>query len=325
MPRTIKTAATLEALLHAQDGVATVDQLLGHGISRNAIDKRVTRGRWQRLISGVILTEPGSRTRRQLLIAASLWAGADAAIDGVDALRWYGLDVPRPAGDRVHVVVPALSQHRTRGFVVVRRALAQITVGDHGLVPYVDAATAAIVAARNERDTRRGINLLSRSLQQGVVTVRSLQTARQLIGDKWCRPTDGALLAVGVGLRSSAEADLRRLWSTSALLPEPTWNQWLDLGDGGPFVCVDALIKSAGMAQEVIGRKYHAWGAQYEDTAARKERLQACGIVVTDATPMRIRRAGPALLANIERIYKQHAGRGMPDGVRLIKPPGIAT
>jgi hypothetical protein len=325
MPRTIPHTSGLQALLHSQDGVASVAQLAEHGITRNAIDKRIGRGRWRRVITGVVQTDPGRCSRRQLVIAASLWAGPEAAIDGADALLWYGLDVPLARPSRVHVVVPALSPLRSRGFVVVRRALAQVTVGDRGLVPYVDAGTAAIVAARNERDTRRGIALLARSLQQELVTLDSLQAARDCIGDKWCRPVDGALLAVGVGLRSTAEADLRKLWLTSTVLPEPRWNQWLDLGDGGPLVCVDALLDTAGMAQEVIGRKYHAWGTQYEDTAARKERLQACGLVVTDATPMRIRRAGPALLANVERIYLQYAGRGMPPGVRLVDPPGIAT
>ena len=65
------------------------------------------------------------------------------------------------------------------------------------------------------------------------MTVDTLRLARESIGDKWCRPVDGALETVGVGVRSPAESDLRKLIRTSPVLPEPQWNVWLDLGDGG--------------------------------------------------------------------------------------------
>ena len=75
---------------------------------------------------------------------------------------------------------------------------------------------------------------------------------------------------------------------------------------------------------EVIGSRYHGWGEQYEKTHQRKERLQAMGFVICEATPVRLHRAGPALLASLERVYLQYAGRGMPSGVTLLPPPTIA-
>ena len=208
---------------------------------------------------------------------------------------------------------------------MVRRAAAEIEIGGRGVVPYVDRPTAAIVAARNLRNGRAAVALLSRLLQEGAVSVEALQGARQRIGDKWCGPVDGALIAVGVGVRSPAEEDMRRLILTSRTLPEPSWNQWLRLPDGGPDVCVDGLWADAGLVNEVIGKKYHAWGEQYDDTNARKERLQAVGLIVAEATPIRIRRQGGVVLANLERTYGLYAGRGMPPGVILIDPPAMAA
>jgi hypothetical protein len=324
MPRTAHETPELNALLGRQDGVASVEQLSSCGLSRNTVDKRVARGRWQRLLPAVILTSASAPSRRQLLVAAWLWAGPSSAIDGIDALRWHGVTLPPTASRTIHVVVDWDAPQRSRDFVVVRRAMAEIRVGGRGMVPYVDAPTAAIVAARNARNPREATSRLSRALQQRAVTTGGLAEARQSIGDKWCRPVDGALLAVGVGVRSPAEEDMRKLVLTSPLLPEPLWNQWLHLPDDGPDVCVDGLWTDAGLVNEVIGKKYHAWGEQYDDTNARKERLQAAGLIVCEATPTRIRQHGPTVLKHLETTYGIHRGRGMPPGVELIPPPGIA-
>jgi hypothetical protein len=48
------------------------------------------------------------------------------------------------------------------------------------------------------------------------------------------------------------------------------------------------------------------------------------GLLVCDATPVRIRRHGPQLLTSLERIYRLNTGRGLPAGVTLIDPPSIA-
>lgn len=328
MPRVTCVAPALAALLHEQDGVVTMAQLAQHGFGGDAVYRRVRCGRWQRLLPTVILTLSGTPTRRQLLVAAWLWGGEGAAIDGIDALRWHGFDRRPPDSGSVHVVVPWGTPARSRGFVVVRRAMADIVVDGRGIVPYVDPSTAAIVAARNARGApgdAAAVAILSRSLQLGLTTVGSLATARAAIGDKWCRRVDSALLAVGVGIRSPAENAYRELVLTSRLLPEPKWNQWLQLPDGGSILCVDALWDEVALVGEVIGKKYHAWGENYETTAVRKERLTAGGLMVVDATALRIRRNGQELLRNLERIHAQRPRTGLPPGVRIVAPPGLRT
>jgi len=99
MPRTIKPTPLLLEVLRRQDGVATTGQLVAGGLSRRAVDNRVQRGRWRRLLPGIVLTSPAEATRRQLLVAAWLWVGAAGAIDGVDACVWYGLKLEGWSGE----------------------------------------------------------------------------------------------------------------------------------------------------------------------------------------------------------------------------------
>jgi hypothetical protein len=321
MPRVTPVSPRLSALIDEQDGVVTVDQLVTHGFQRGTAFRRMNEGPWQSLLPGVGLVERGRPTRRQLLVAAWLWAGPTSAVDASCACSWYGVKTAPSSSGTVHVVVPWPSNRKSRDFVTVRSSMAEIRIGARGAVPYVDAPTALVVAARNARSPRAAISVLSRGLQEGIVNTNDLRSARERLGDKLCRPVDAALVAVDVGVRSPAEEDARRLLMTSRVLPQIGWNQWLDLGDGRYPVCVDALIEDAGLVHEINGKRYHAWDKSFEDMHARHERIGATGLVVIPSTPLRIRRSGPQVLDNVERTYGFHAGRGMPPGVRLIGPP----
>jgi len=322
MARRLVITPALAALLDRQDGVIAVEQLAAHGFDAGAIYRRIKSGQWCRLLPGVVVSANGEPTRRQRLVAAWLFGGEGAAIDGIDACAWHGLVPPRPFDAPVHVVAPwGAAGARTRDFVVVRRSLADIPVGGCGIVPYVDVPTALVVGARNLESSRDATGLLARGLQQGRVSVHELLVARERIGDKWCARLDAALRTVGVGLRSPAEKDHRDLVLTSRVLPEPLWNQWLDLGDGGYPICADALWEDAGMVNEVLGRRYHAWAQQFESTEARRARQVAAGLIVQGCTATQTRHDGKGVLHRLERTYVRNAGRGMPPGVRLIDPP----
>jgi hypothetical protein len=311
----------LAHLVHRQDGLVSVEQLAAQGFDRATVYRRIKTGQWKRLLPTVIMTTSGHPTRRQLLVAGLLWGGAASAIDGADACAWYGLKPPGFNPGQIHIVVPWDAGVRSRGFVVVRRSTAEIAMGTAGRLRYVDPATAVLVAARAASSTASAIDVLSRALQIQLVTVAGLLAARESIGDKWCGRVDAALVAVDVGLRSPAEKVNRDLILTSTVLPEPRWNQWLDLADGGALICAAALWEDAGMVEEVLGRKWHAWGEQFEKTEARRARLVAVDLVVQGATPTQLSRSGATVLARLERTYLLNAGRGMPAGVQLVDPP----
>jgi len=320
-----RPSPALVELLRRQDGVASMEQLASHCFDTSTVYRRIRSGDWQRLLPEVVLTNSGHPSRRQLLVAAWLWAGDGSAIDGADACVWHGVCGPLPLSAQVSVVTSAESGARSRQFVVVRRSIGEIVVDGRGIVPYVDIATALIVKARNTNSTAAAIDTLSRGLQMGFVTVDMLAAARERIGDKWCRAVDAALIAVGVGIRSPAENVNRDLILSSGILPEPKWNQWLDLGDDLGPVCADALWVDAGMFQEVNGTTYHAWGLRFETTEERRARMVAADHVATGCTPAQLARKGPRVLERLERTYVINRGRGMPRGVKLIDPPASAT
>lgn len=325
MPRTLIMSPSLQALIKMQDGAVSASQLEEHGFGEDAMQYRVRRGQWTRPAPGVVITSAGPPSRRQLLIVARLWAGQDSAIDAADACAWYGVPPPwfRPA--RVHVVVPSPSRARSRGFVVVRRSIGEITIGDRGLVPYVDRPTALIAAARRAPSRSVAVAHLSLALQRRLVTVDELMTGRRSFGDKWCRRVDSALVAVGLGLRSPAEKQAFDLFEQSRLLPAPQWNIWLALGDGGPPVCVDALWEDAGLVAEINGRAYHAWAEQFESMHRRAARLTAAGLTTMHCTPRQLSQNGADILRQLEQTYARCAGNGLPGGVRRTDPPSIAA
>jgi hypothetical protein len=88
-----------------------------------------------------------------MMIAALLYAGPDSAIDAADACRFHGIKAVAIDDQAVHVVVPWGSQARSRGFVVVRRTLAPITIVSTEMLRYVDPASAATRGTRTKRST----------------------------------------------------------------------------------------------------------------------------------------------------------------------------
>ena len=326
MPRRVEFTPALIGLIRAQDGVVTTGQLFQHGVGKDPVRNRVERRQWRRLLPGVLLTHGGEPTRRQRLMAASLWAGDASAVDGASACAHYGLKIARFMPEQVHVVTPfGATSARSREWVRVRRSLGEIDVTTTARLRYVVEPVALLVAARDVRNEKAAIAMLSRGLQTGLTTTIELQAAREMLGTKWCKPLDAALVALDIGLRSPSEKLFRDLAMTSKILPEPVWNQWLDLGDGGWPVCADGLWKEAAMLHEINGRAYHAWAEQFESTSARMERVAAAGLMPTQSTPLRLYREGHVILANLERTYGLYVGRGMPANVRLIDPPDWAA
>jgi len=308
-------------LLDRQDGVLSVAQLYGCGHTRDSVRRAVGSGRWQRILPGVVLLHDQSPSRRQLVNAAALWAGPEAHIDGESACLWHQIPVAHLDPATVHIVAPYETGARSRDFVVVRRSDIIVTGGRGAVAPYVDAATAAVVAARRAADDRAAVALLSRPLQTGTVTFDDLAIAHMHAPPRGCRQVDRAIDQLAVGVRSPGEAIAHRLFAASKVLPQIRWNCWLRLPDGGPLVCVDGLIADAGLVLEINGRAYHAWALAFEDTESRQLRLVAADLIVAPVTPRRLLVEGQAVLREVERAYVANAGRGLPAGGEVVAEP----
>jgi hypothetical protein len=317
MPQRCDVSPSFNAVLLFQDHVVHRDQALRHGLTQEAIKYRIASSKWRRLLPEVYLTYPGEPTRRQLLVAALLYAGDQAAIDAADACRFHGIKAVAVGEDRVHVVVPWGSAARSRGFVVVRRTVAPITVVATDLVHYVDPASAVIAATRLMTSRRPVLAALSDALQRRTTSYDDLVRAHVQGPPRNARLADDALDDLGAGTRSVPEADFRHLVLASAILPIVGFNVWLRLPEGR-IVCVDALIESSAVIHETNGRVAHEREDLFEDMQERGDALTTTGFTVLNNAPSRIRLRGREVIAQVERCHQMRDGCGLPPGVTIL-------
>jgi hypothetical protein len=324
MPVRCQPSSFLIFVLQAQDQVISRDQAVAHGLTRDAIRYKVRSGQWRQLLPGVYLACPGDPTRRQMLVAALLYAGPNAAIDGADACRYYGIRPVIIDENLVRVVVPRGDSARSAGFVAVRQTTAALNVEATSMVRYVDPATAVIAATRRMTRPRGVLAALSDALQRGITTYDALLRAHLDGPPRNQRQTAEALEQLGAGIRSVAEADFRNLIAKSRVLPAVEFNVWLRLRDGRR-VCVDALIRSSAVVHEVNGRLAHAREDLFEDMQERHDAVTTSGLTVLHNSPRRIRKAGAEVLDQFERCHVMYDGRGMPEGVEILSAAGIRS
>ncbi|MCS0634645.1 hypothetical protein NX801_03020 [Streptomyces sp. LP05-1] len=119
----LPTPETLAAdpLVTAQDGVATVHQLMDLGCAASVIATHCRpAGPWRRLLPRVILLRTEPPTLRQRLRGALLYAGPDALLTGPAALALHQGTLPTDL-PHVDVLVSTDRAPRTHAYVRVHR------------------------------------------------------------------------------------------------------------------------------------------------------------------------------------------------------------
>jgi hypothetical protein len=316
MPRRLETDPRLPAVLADQDSVLARGQALGLGLTRGAIQHRVSLGLTQWLLPGVLLFAPGEPNRRQRLIATTLWAGEGSLIDGPCACWWHGITSPSYDASIVNVVVGSHSPARSQSFVRVRRSDAPMKGLGNGIVRYVDRPTALVVTASSLPD-RAATALLAEAVQRRQVEPVDLWRAVEVAPRRGRTRVCSALRDLSAGIRSVAEADVRRIVAGSRALPEPLWNCWIRL-PCGRVLSPDALWPGSRLVHETNGVRFHAWGTDFESMQERHDAMTAAGLVVLHNAPRRLREAPAAILREIERCHVANHGRGLPAGVEML-------
>lgn len=316
MPRRCNTDPNLPHLIAAQDFVLRRDQALIAGMTIRAIDHRIASGQWRRLLHGVYLCHPGEPTRRQLLKAALLYAGPNAAIDDVDACRYHGLRAVPVDEERVHVAVPADSPLRSTAWLVVRRT-SHFDVVATAMLRYVDPATAVVAATRRMSSRRAVLAVFSEAAQRRIAGPDELLRAHLRGPRNNARLADDAVGHVRRGIRSAPEAEFRVLAEALPALPPLLYNRRLRMPDRR-VVCPDALTPGAPLIHETNGRVAHEREDLFDDMQARHDYLTAMGFTVLHNPPRRLFRDGRAAIAEFERCYLRLAGAGWPEGVLLL-------
>lgn len=106
------TDPAFSALIRRQHGVVTAAQAAAYGLAHETVRRRVARGIWQRLLTGLYVLQCGPPSTLQWSIAALLYAGERSMLTGPAALAAHRLPIPRvPATSPLfaHIAPPNLT------------------------------------------------------------------------------------------------------------------------------------------------------------------------------------------------------------------------
>jgi hypothetical protein len=117
-----------------------------------------------------------------------------------------------------------------------------------------------------------------------------------------------ALVEIGDGVRSVAEADFRLLILSSGL-PRPVFNAQLFDADGIFIATVDAWWQEAGVAAEIDSRAYHLAAADQDRTTERHDKLAAHGILTLHFPPKRIKTDASGIVSELQSAIDKGIAR----------------
>ena len=222
--------ADLSDLLEDHDGVITTSEILGF-MTQMQLRWLVSTGRWQKPVRGVIVAQSGPLTERQMLRAALLRAGPQAALAGLTAAAldgFTGFNGKKPFVNRpIYLLAPYGYKRRTPplNLTVVTRYSRELTDLDvhPGRQPRRTRIARSLIDAAAWMPTERGaMAVLAAGVQQRLVRAEDLSQVVDRMGAlhrrKLIRKTIGDIAG---GNEALSELDFTRQVIRAFHLPEP--------------------------------------------------------------------------------------------------------
>jgi hypothetical protein len=308
----------LARIARGQFDVVARSQALECGMTRGTIDYRLRPdGPWWQILPGVYLTVTGAASQEQRETAALLYAGPQSMITGAVAVRRHNL---RCAGLNIlDVLVPTGNHRKSTGYVQIQRTTRMPEdLYTTGPIRFTPLARAVADAARGMTRFSDVQALVCEAVQRGRCTLEELVTELNegpSAGRRWYRM---ALAEVSDGIRSAAEAQLKRLIDRSDL-EKPMYNADLYTLDGIFLGRPDAWFGRAGVAGEVDSREYHIRARDYAETTMRHNRMEAAGIHMLHWLPSTIKADPGEVIAGLRNaIAAGHKCPPLP--IKAIAP-----
>ncbi|MFV8049248.1 DUF559 domain-containing protein [Mycobacterium sp. 48b] len=256
----------LEDFLRDHDGVITLAQAKQAGLSQDAVNRRVTSGRWLRCSRGVYFADDrpftdAARTR------AAVWSlGSSATASGLAAAWWHG--VTKYAPETIEVTVPKVSNFRRRHAVRIRRR----DLDPHDVVERRGLRVTALALTVVEAAARRGggAKLMDSALQRHT-QLRDLWRAHlRNTGRHGSPAARRLLLAAADGARSEAERRLIKL------LREAQMTGWRANYRLGRYV-IDVAFPANKIAIETDGWAFHSDQEDFQHDRVRQNEIALMG------------------------------------------------
>lgn len=274
---------------------------------------------------GVFLPHRGPVERDQWLIAGMLWAGQDAVLTGLTAVRLVGAGAPSDS-TLMRFLVPARQHPRSTGRAVTlrtRRMPAGVKKGDLRVAPleraWVDANRFGELP--NERVRALTIALL----QQGKTTPERL-VAELHQG----RPNDTLGVRQGVEDFATGAWSLPEVWLHRCIAGRHRrWklllNHDLFTRDGRHVGIPDAYLPEFGVVVQVHSQQFHAGfnaggGDAWASTAEADNRYEAVGLSSLSVAPVTLRDHPRRFLDELDLVVAARSGLPIPDLVARRQP-----
>lgn len=285
----------------AIDNVISAQELVRLGVPESTVYRRCRAGGpWQLLAPGVVLLSNGTPTRRQLLQAALLHAGTDAVITGLDAARAHGLrrgELPA----HVHVLIAEARQVRSVRNIVVERTerLPTPPLVRDGLpvAPIERCVLDAVRRLRNESDIAA---LMTEPVQRRMILKEALEDELESGCRKGSATPRKVLRAIGDGVRSAAEHEVREWWLAQPDLAPVLMNVSLFDEDGRFLGIADIHDEETGLVVAVDSVEQHfATPEQVALTERQHRAYRSAGLHVIGIRPSRVRTDPVGLLRDV--------------------------
>jgi hypothetical protein len=274
----------------SREGVISIGQLVAEGVpERTAYRRTQEDGPWTLLAPATFLLSNAEPTRRQLEIAALVYAGEGAMITGLDGARRHGIR-SGGLGSTVHVLIPwNRSVLSTTRITVERTRRLPRAVVRGGLVvaPLVRCLTDW---ARRTKDLTVIAGVFAEAVRRRMVLVEDLRGELDRGSRKGTAAPRRVLPAIEDGVWSAAEYEFREFWLSWDDLPRIEWNVTL-YDEGGVFLAIaDGYVRDLGLVWQVDSVEYHfATPQQVRETLAYHRRLRAAGLQVLSSRPAQLR------------------------------------
>ncbi|MCZ7527271.1 MAG: DUF559 domain-containing protein [Acidimicrobiia bacterium] len=268
-----------------QLGLFTRAQALGAGFSASAVDRRLGEGHWEPVLPGVYRQAGGLTSRRQLLLAAVLWAGPDAVASHATAGHLWGLDGCRDDGP------VELSASRTRGLSAEGLSVHRPVRLDPADVTVTEGIPVTTVA-RTLLDLGGVVSsywleaALEDALRRGLVTIAELVARVDDLGVRG-RPGVAAVRRVieergdAAPLESALEVRVWRLLRLSGL---PLPRRQYPVEAGGASYRLDFAWPHERVAVEADGYAVHGGREAFQSDRVRLTALAGAGWRVLHVT-----------------------------------------
>jgi very-short-patch-repair endonuclease len=260
-----KTRQSIWQLASEQHGVVTRSQLLDRGVSRNAIEHRLARGRLHRVRQGVYAVGRRQLTRYGRWMAAVLSCGDGAALSHETAAALWGM---HPAPATIHVSV-CTNKQRQAGIMLHRRSLLDVT-RHHNIPVTPPAFTIVDIAPGLTRDELE--HAINQADNGGLITPYDLRAAVDAMP-----PRPGTAVVRDVLDRQTfrlTQSALERRFIPLAInagLDPPLTQQWVN------GFRVDFYWPDLNLVVETDGLRYHRTPAQQAVDRRRDQAHAAAG------------------------------------------------